>query len=512
LFNVVDGKTKPVSGHRQTPSDQISDVFKPQYEALSYTWGDANARNLCVAEIEDTVAPKGQTPLGECELHLRLNLATALRHLRNRKEVRILWIDAICINQNDVEERNRQVQRMTHIYKHAHRVVVWLGEGSRDSEHALATLEHIARQLESTKSGCVIAAPDATEPRMWRNDHPPAFDRQTWQAVQAFVERPWFYRVWCWQEINLGGRNALLQCGNDMISWRDFWLAIICLHNKDRTASMWFRERSRHIVFLKHDVSTHSLSNILAVCRSKGCADPKDKIYGILGMTPTSFSTRIRVDYLRPAEDVYKDAFLAHSHMTNRLELLRQCDLVGRELRGPSWVPDWSHTEFAAPILNYQLSTGISPACFTYIQPDILEVVGKHCTTIESVSEAASKTPEETLLAVKQWRLHLPKAKKYNMTGESMEQAFAVTLCMDRTRGRHPYSHFLSGAEWVGMLRRMLRLTEASRDDPIYSERETANTVQKLRGRRFFTTVDGHIGIAPAGAQPGESLYQLHSS
>ncbi|KAL2023614.1 hypothetical protein VTK56DRAFT_1771 [Thermocarpiscus australiensis] len=503
LFNVVDGGTRSVSDTASSVNETL-DAYQPQYEALSYTWGDADASKGTVAEVEDIRA--AQEP--PTELHLRPNLATALRYLRHSEEVRVLWIDAICINQEDIEERNRQVQRMTYIYKHARRVVAWLGEESDDSKHALATLRHVGQQLESTKSGRIIAAPHATERRLWRNDQPPAFNRRTWQAVRAFVERAWFYRLWCWQEINLGGRNALLQCGNDTISWRDFWLATVCLHNKDKTASMWFRERSRHIAFLKHDASTNSMSNILAVCKSKGCADPRDKIYGLLGITPASFSARIRVDYLRPVEDVYKDAFLAHVHMTSRLELLRHCDLADRKVGGPSWVPDWSQSDFAAPILNYQLSAGISRAWFSYVQPDVLEVVGKHCTTIGSVSGTASKSLEATLLAVKEWYSHLPSAKVYP-TGEPMEQAFALTLCMDRTRERHPYSHFLSASEWVGMLHRMLRLTAASLDDPLYSERESANTVQKMRGRRFFTTVNGYIGIAPAGAQVGDSICLL---
>lgn len=107
------------------------------------------------------------------------------------------------------------------------------------------------------------------------------------------------------------------------------------------------------------------------------------------------------------------------------------------------------------------------------------------------------------MLAVADWFKYLPDESTY-ITGESMEAAFALTLCMNRTRERHPYCNFSSVSEWVEMLRQILRLTAASKADPIYSERETANTIQKIRGRRFLTTEDGHIGTAPAGAQVGK--------
>ncbi|KAJ4293452.1 hypothetical protein N0V90_008735 [Kalmusia sp. IMI 367209] len=250
------------------------------------------------------------------------------------------------------------------------------------------------------------------------------------------------------------------------------------------------------------------MNNILNISRSKGCANPRDKIYGLLGITPTYFSTSIVVDYLRPVEDVYKEAFLTHLNTTKRLELLKHCDLANRQIGGPSWVPDWSKTEFAAPLLSEQLSSGISRAWFTYAEPNVLEVVGKQYTTIKTVSGVASKVEEETLLAVRDWFQYLPNKHTY-VTGETMEAAFALTLCMNRTRERHPYGHFLGVSEWVNMLRDILCLIATSQDDPLYSARETTNTIQKIRGRRFFTTETGHIGTAPAGAQIGDSICLL---
>ena len=86
---------------------------RPKYEALSYTWGRAD--DLRAIELNGT------------RVEVRKNLALALVHLRHTSEERVLWIDAICINQADLEERNRQVELMSYIYARAKRVLVWLG-------------------------------------------------------------------------------------------------------------------------------------------------------------------------------------------------------------------------------------------------------------------------------------------------------------------------------------------------------------------------------------------------
>ncbi|PHH91920.1 hypothetical protein CDD83_9787 [Cordyceps sp. RAO-2017] len=496
LFNVATGETHPVP--TETPPVVEPPGHEFQFEALSYVWGDSDVSQYARVEVENSDDDRGS----QQSLGVRANLAAALYNLRYLHDTRVLWIDALCINQADITERNEQVKRMSEIYRAARRVVAWLGEESSNSAHALTTFRHVGSQVESTISGRIIAATNATETRLWRNDNAPCFDHHTWQALFCFVERPWFYRLWCWQEIKLGGSQTILQCGKDEISWYEFWKAILCLHNKDVSPSNVFRERCRHIAFLRHDSSSHPFCNILDVSRSKGCADPRDKIYGLLGLTPTYFSSHVNVDYTRSAESVYKEAFFAHLQATERLELLKHCDIASRRTGGPTWVPDWSITEFAAPILSEQLSSGVSRAWTTFSSkdPSVLQVVGKEFAVIKLTSEAASKDEEETLRAVRDWQRCLPTQSRY-VSGESIRVAFALTLCMNRTKERHPYNHFLGVHEWVGMVRRILKSSSGPRDDQLYESREIANLIQKVRGRKFFTTESGYIGTAPSGVE-----------
>jgi hypothetical protein len=102
-----------------TPDDYPS--FQPAFEALSYAWGSDSYHHVVYV---DSPTAEGVSPM---TMSIRKNLANALSHLRYADRDRVLWIDAICINQHDLQERGLQVPRMTDIYKYANRVVVWLG-------------------------------------------------------------------------------------------------------------------------------------------------------------------------------------------------------------------------------------------------------------------------------------------------------------------------------------------------------------------------------------------------
>lgn len=127
-----------------------------RYEALSYVWGDPN--------------PK--TPFSIYLNGLRFkvtdNLYSALRRLRRPERNRILWIDAICINQNDPLERAKQVQFMAKIYGQANNVLVWLGDAEDGSDGAFQAI--CAAQINT--------------------------DKISQGAILSLLRRPWFRRIW----------------------------------------------------------------------------------------------------------------------------------------------------------------------------------------------------------------------------------------------------------------------------------------------------------------------------
>ena len=120
------------------------------------------------------------------------------------------------------------------------------------------------------------------------------------------------------------------------------------------------------------------------------------------------------------------------------------------------------------------------------------------------MSATASTEIDTALLAVSEWLNDLPEAVIY-VIGVTMIKAFALTLSMNRTRERHPTQHFLSVSEFVDLLQKIVFSNGALENNIIYYYHEIANMVQKIRGRAFFTTEDGHIGTASGGTQPGLS-------
>jgi hypothetical protein len=130
------------------------------YDALSYTWsGPAKPRSISI---------------GEHDLPVTLNLHEALSRLRHRSIERIIWVDAVCINQEDKKERAQQVQFMAKIYNQANRVVVWLGEAADYSDLALEEIRVAGRKKSTNSSN----------------------NESIRRAVLALLQRPWFRRIW----------------------------------------------------------------------------------------------------------------------------------------------------------------------------------------------------------------------------------------------------------------------------------------------------------------------------
>lgn len=128
------------------------------YDALSYVWGSP--------EKTQSIS------IDSCDLPITTNLHVALLHLRDRFFERIIWVDAISINQQDIQERNSQVQRMAMIYAMASRVIVWIGESDDNSDQALEEIHKIADEQPTENHGEIR------------------------KAVLKLLLRPWFRRIW----------------------------------------------------------------------------------------------------------------------------------------------------------------------------------------------------------------------------------------------------------------------------------------------------------------------------
>ncbi|KAI4132341.1 MAG: hypothetical protein LQ341_006283, partial [Variospora aurantia] len=199
----------------------------PSYEALSYTWGGNHLSHTVFVDTEDGQQQQQSLPVTE-------NLHAALLHLRDTSSPRTLWIDAICINQDDKEERSQQVARMGDIYKSAAKVIIWLGPEGGNSTAAIHALEELASKINVDWTHYTISAANQEDIRSgWLDltQHAP-FDDETWFSVVRLLNRSWFSRLWIWQEVFLAHKGATMICGHSTITWEHFRKAILSLYRR----------------------------------------------------------------------------------------------------------------------------------------------------------------------------------------------------------------------------------------------------------------------------------------
>lgn len=215
-------------------------------------------------------------PRSSGELSVTANLHEALTRLRHPYVDRILWVDAICINQDGMDERNHQVLLMAQIYATASRVLVWLGEDNGDGgERALDELLALAKGTTDTGNGTI--------------------------ATIDLSQRPWFRRVWVLQEV-AAARHILVMCGSRVIAGQAFYLGVTALrkrfgeHSKGlatlnsmaqlmKDAFVRTRQNTDGVVVkARFSLNISRLGDLLAMFCTHEATDARDKIFALLGM------------------------------------------------------------------------------------------------------------------------------------------------------------------------------------------------------------------------------------
>lgn len=257
------------------------------YEALSYVWGTEKAENPIVCH-------GGAIPI-------TLNLERALRDLRLPNLIRPLWVDAICINQQDMDERARQVSYMRLVYQHAGRVVVYLGPGDEGRRRAFARARELCEYRETLLQ--------ALQRNLGQIGLPPrvstqidslmleAFntESQTRDDIADLFKSAYFERVWCIQEV-AASQRCIAMSGDAEIDFYDL-LSLTPLLDSPRAGPinpsrlrLWsIVEKQRDRRYKPHQLQVESsIGGILLVLiqtRNLKSTDPRDRLFGILGIT-----------------------------------------------------------------------------------------------------------------------------------------------------------------------------------------------------------------------------------
>ncbi|KAI9642044.1 hypothetical protein NHQ30_009915 [Ciborinia camelliae] len=191
----------PCAGSRSETYEfiHVSLLTNIKYEALSYAWGDLPANKTITIDHTD--------------YYVRDNLFAALEALQLRSRRRHLWVDAVCINQEDFDERNEQVALMSQIYAKADEVIVWLGKAGRDYWGAMVLLDSLGNPKTSTK-----------ELKRSISEHAAVAHVKLWTELSLLCHRPYWQRLWIIQEVVLASKIKA-HCSSLIFDWERLdWL------------------------------------------------------------------------------------------------------------------------------------------------------------------------------------------------------------------------------------------------------------------------------------------------
>lgn len=349
LLTLLPGSEDSNEIYCKLSSIELGDSAGLQYEALSYVWGDETDPKEITVDDKLFV--------------VRKNLYYALLHFRHTTEPRVLWTDAVCINQSDSEEVNRQILQMRLIYGGTARVIIWLGNGNESTDRAIdalnaleSWLEHIFTQI----SGWGPVLSDMSEPE--RKQHVDAivefYDRceALIPDLAVLFALPWWERAWVVQEAALPEKIPIAFCGKKQISF-DLLKnlrycfsrvpGVISRENReeyyDRVLEMrdlfkidqswdfaswaipyrWTNRLDSLRLFdkwellpddnlenqeAKRRVGEFYFHGLLRATQNRKCTEPKDRIFSLLGMLPRHFTTDHFPDYNVPVAKVYQKA------------------------------------------------------------------------------------------------------------------------------------------------------------------------------------------------------------
>ncbi|KAL8750832.1 MAG: hypothetical protein Q9199_006823 [Rusavskia elegans] len=287
----------------------------PDYRALSYTWGAPSTNPL------SNIRGYRFTP----------NLIACLSVLMVQVPG-LWWIDALCIDQDDPDEKSQQVKKMRDIYARAQQLYVWLGpiwnNGMNDGLaglHLLVKIYHLGSQGDIDNGGPPLEFADDQLQKLGFPD----LDSPIWRGLLVFLSRPYFKRMWVLQELAVAKGDILVMCGEMILPYRILYYAIHFMDRQGWRIPMLALAREYGVDYLSafHFIDTitllrthhqhphlrthpqhHQQASLLVyldTCRNYQSIDPRDKIIALLGIvSPDERAIKeLEPDYSQQASD-----------------------------------------------------------------------------------------------------------------------------------------------------------------------------------------------------------------
>lgn len=486
---------------------------RPHYEALSYAWGDP----ILDRSID----------LNGTHYAITSNLHLALRALRHTDKERILWVDAVCIDQHNIKERSHQVSRMNDIYSRASNVIVWLGEPRTDATFAFDFLTEFGR-------------PHSEHPRL------PQVERnaeQTAMSVRSFMTRSWWTRIWTAQVWILAtsstfysGQYALegevlLRC---LEHCRRHVKSMDCCYMQLKSEFLFNLADSLQPMFaldsVRQSYAGQDFSYSLGFLRTREATDPRDKVYGVLALAANRYAGLLRADYTLPIERIYEQLAIALIERTGNLDIFSHvAPNQQRNLDVPSFVPDWTvelGKEYSSDWTGRFRNLHKYKACAS--KPADFKAASKTLHIRGIVVASIARLAPRRLGSYRKTRTYRNEIldDMFQMTRpveeicypgqrQTRKEAFWLTMCggleesataVANSISERRINDFQLFEDWETWFRGP-RTTYQTSD--LRLRTVTDNIASVSKGRSFFTTGDDRMGWAPKNSVPGDVVAVL---
>ncbi|KAF7189464.1 Heterokaryon incompatibility protein 6, OR allele [Pseudocercospora fuligena] len=513
-----------------------------RFIALSYCWNSTTA--------EEIIWVDGRP------LKVTSNLYAALRNARATTTVVNLWIDQICVDQQNIIDRNEQVGKMGAIFRAASGVIVWLGQEGHGTAAAMELPKRIRRFWPSlAQNPGELTDSSKTPPEC------PVWGEGAWPAFIMLLTRPWFRRLWIIQEI-VCARDIVVTCGNATAFWDDFVQLVQIIEARHhpslrasqtlgsgKTAAQYisFMEELRAITEQGTKQAVKDYANeesmvpyVLTAAKDCEATDHRDKLFAFhhivrlwnrpdYGMDIAMLYKLFATQYLQRIAYAISEYSCDEVTLSRRqMDFICSAGICNQQLQLPSWTPDWSLPWKAQPLWldNTCYSAGgndikeIAPVTEldadgtpSFRLPLTVKLFDKVLAVGSEGLKITETGPQALAEALRAWlfqsmsllHVHRRRPSVHN----EQHVAIARTITADQDRGKK-----LSVEDVVKRYDALLEFLRRSDDDTSPVNREELLEEERLhlafanflRGRVFFITEKGHFGLAQEGLIYGDSI------
>jgi hypothetical protein len=524
----------------------------PPYEALSYVWGDPDDE-YSIEISRPSVSLQGE--LGT-SLQVRRNLHAALRRLRYPDRIRTMWIDAICINQQDDKEKTQQVKMMKDIYSNAQGVLIWLGDDDEVTAEEISSAFETVSKVESKIRDMHKIAEFNDNPILRSSttvvNLTNGYDHESydiWVALTRVFQRPWFSRIWVIQEAAMAKRATFIW-GAKSVPWETLLGAAEAIKLASLQAMLPVDRAAIGIDTLvnmgafKRRISEGNLMkdafSMMSFTRNQLATNPLDKLNAILGfLDPRIAPSPI---YGIDVPMLYRDLAIKWLLTTDKPLLVLAAANGGIESSYPSlpsWIPDWTQRDVPRSLASFDIfnTCGESRPEFSLSDcKSMLRIMGKKVALIKEVGEPYTLAgpnvgiPESGVELVIQTRIQMRKwyqecdaifsrNNQLEIFEDRIDYYWRVLICNRTISGKIPesdvFKDFLAFAKFYGG--DFLSDLRAPMSSDVIQQQVNAGFYEGIlkywcTGRVFFAASNSRFGWAPRGTGVGDVVCVLFGS